>query len=58
MADQPQGCARLTGSVVSDNGKSIQLAEIDDQRKEKPMTLRVGQKAPDLLLQHTIRVNL
>lgn len=47
MADEPQGCARLTGTVVSDKGNSTQRTEIDDQRKEKPMTLHVGQKAPD-----------
>jgi hypothetical protein len=47
MTDEPQGCARLTGSVVSDKGNNIQPIEINDQRKEKPMTLHVGQKAPD-----------
>jgi hypothetical protein len=47
MADEAQGCARLTGTVVSERGNSIQPTEIADQRKEKPMTIRVGQKAPD-----------
>ena len=47
MADEPQGCARLTGAVVPDKGNSIQPAETADYRKEKPMTIQVGQKAPD-----------
>jgi peroxiredoxin (alkyl hydroperoxide reductase subunit C) len=47
MADEPQGCARLTGAVVPDRGNSTQTNEISDYRKEKPMTIQVGQKAPD-----------
>jgi hypothetical protein len=47
MADEPQGCARLTGAVVSDKGNKIQPTEIVDQRKEQSMTIQVGQKAPD-----------
>jgi hypothetical protein len=47
MADELQGCARLTGAVVSDKGDSIQSTEIADNRKGKPTTIHVGQKAPD-----------
>jgi peroxiredoxin (alkyl hydroperoxide reductase subunit C) len=47
MADEPQGCARLTGAVVPDKGKSIDPNEISEYRKDKPMTIQVGQKAPD-----------
>lgn len=47
MAEEPQGCARLTGSVVSDKGSDIQTTESSEYRKEKTMTIHVGQKAPE-----------
>ena len=47
MADEPQGCARLTGSVVTDSENSIQANESTEHRKERAMTIHVGQKAPD-----------
>jgi hypothetical protein len=47
MADEPQGCARLTGAVVPDKGNRIQTNESTDDRKEKTMAIQVGQKAPD-----------
>jgi hypothetical protein len=47
MADEPQGCARLTGAVVSDKGNSTNATESRDDRKEQMMTIHVGQKAPD-----------
>lgn len=47
MAEEPQGCARLTGSVVSDNEGTIQTTESSDYRKAKAMTIHVGQKAPE-----------
>lgn len=46
MTDQPQGCARVTGTVVG--GKPTAPAASDHtEKKEITMTARVGQKAPD-----------
>ncbi len=45
MAEQPQGCARVTGSV-QEAEKPSQLPEKPIE-KEMTMTARVGQKAPD-----------
>jgi hypothetical protein len=47
MADEPQGCARLTGAVVPGKENSSQATEMPDNRKEKTMTIHVGQKAPE-----------
>jgi hypothetical protein len=47
MADEPQGCARLTGAVVSDKENSTNTTNRRDDRKEQMMTIHVGQKAPD-----------
>ena len=46
MAEQPQGCARVTGSVAGEAPKD-QPTETTIQQKEEVMTARVGQKAPD-----------
>ena len=46
MAEQPQGCARVTGSVAGDAPKN-QPPEQTTQKKEMTMTARVGQKAPE-----------
>ena len=48
MADEPQGCARMTGSVAPVNEKNAQsTTERSDDRKEPTMTIQVGQKAPE-----------
>lgn len=47
MADQPQGCARVTGSVISEAPSEQKLSEQIIEKKEMTMTARVGQKAPD-----------
>jgi hypothetical protein len=47
MSEEPQGCARLTGTVVSDQKGDVQTTEKSDHRKEKTMAIQVGQKAPD-----------
>jgi alkyl hydroperoxide reductase subunit AhpC len=47
MAEQPQGCARVTGTVVGDKTPAIQPVDIPSENKEMKMTARVGQKAPD-----------
>ena len=47
MADQPQGCARTTGSVVGDKPSAVPAPEMNEVKKETTMTARVGQKAPD-----------
>lgn len=46
MGDEPQGCARATGSVVGEK-PSLESTEIPAEKKETDMTARVGQKAPD-----------
>jgi hypothetical protein len=48
MPEQPQGCARVTGSVVGDQ-PTINPAESEKPivKEVRPMTARVGQKAPD-----------
>jgi peroxiredoxin (alkyl hydroperoxide reductase subunit C) len=48
MAEQPQGCARVTGSVVG--GKPAETPGPTEQaitQEVTRMTVRVGQKAPD-----------
>ena len=48
MADEPQGCARVTGAVLGEPSPEAPVAQSDDQRaKEETMTARVGKKAPD-----------
>jgi len=47
MADQPQGCARTTGSVVGQKPSAAPAPEIIEVKKEMTMTAKVGQKAPD-----------
>lgn len=47
MADQPQGCARVTGSVTSEAPAEQKPSESMHEKKEMTMTARVGQKAPD-----------
>jgi len=47
MADQPQGCARTTGSVVGEQTPAAPVAESVELKKEMTMTAKVGQKAPD-----------
>lgn len=46
MAEQPQGCARVTGSVAGEEPKE-QTTDQATPKKETIMTARVGQKAPD-----------
>jgi hypothetical protein len=46
MAEQPQGCARLTGSVAADARES-RSEEQPPSRREPIMSVRVGQKAPE-----------
>ena len=48
MAEQPQGCARVTGAVLGEASPEVPDASANDEMtKEKKMTARVGQKAPD-----------
>ena len=46
MADQPQGCARVTGTVTGEKPAAQAPAEVGPGR-EVSMAARVGQKAPD-----------
>ena len=47
MADQPQGCARVSGKVAGDQPDAPQSTKALVEKKEMTMTARVGQKAPD-----------
>jgi peroxiredoxin (alkyl hydroperoxide reductase subunit C) len=47
MADQPQGCARVTGTVVGNKEGGPQSDIPTTYPTEKTMAARVGQKAPD-----------
>jgi hypothetical protein len=40
------GCARPTGTVLGEK-KPAEAAPVPEQKEEKRMTARVGQKAPD-----------
>ncbi len=47
MADEPKGCARVTGSVLGEAAPVPTTTPTPETRKEAVMTARVGQKAPD-----------
>jgi hypothetical protein len=48
MEEQPQGCARVSGSVVDAPPEDVQTpSEATIKKEMKKMTARVGQKAPD-----------
>jgi len=47
MAEQPQGCARVTGSVSGSAPEKSPSNGLPTPRKETYMTARVGQKAPE-----------
>ena len=49
MSDEPQGCARVTGAVLGGPTPEEEAPPATGQPtpKEKPMSARVGQKAPD-----------
>jgi peroxiredoxin (alkyl hydroperoxide reductase subunit C) len=48
MAEEPKGCARVTGAVLGEPPPdSPETAIHHDSDKEERMTARVGQKAPD-----------
>ena len=47
MADQPQGCARVTGTVAGEKPGESQASQLLAEKKEMNMTARVGQKAPE-----------
>jgi peroxiredoxin (alkyl hydroperoxide reductase subunit C) len=47
MTDQPQGCARTTGSVVGEKPSIVTPSDTISIYNEVSMTARVGQKAPD-----------
>ena len=48
MAEAPQGCARVTGSVETVPPLDIQSqSEATTKQEVTKMTVRVGQKAPD-----------
>jgi hypothetical protein len=47
MADQPEGCARVTGTITGAKPEEPLPAREPIEKKEVAMTARVGQKAPD-----------
>jgi len=47
MAGQPQGCARVTGTVAGQETEGSQSANTPMKKEERAVTARVGQKAPD-----------
>jgi len=47
MAEQPQGCARVTGTVAGEKPAGHQPPDRAAEKRETSMTARVGQKAPD-----------
>ena len=48
MEEKPLGCARVSGSVVgAPPTEALSQPESISQREVTPMTVRVGQKAPD-----------
>jgi peroxiredoxin (alkyl hydroperoxide reductase subunit C) len=48
MAEEPQGCARVTSSVVGAAPSGAQPPSESTAKQEvKQMSVRVGQKAPD-----------
>jgi peroxiredoxin (alkyl hydroperoxide reductase subunit C) len=47
MSEQPQGCARVTGTVSGSPPETPKSDETTTEKKEMQMTVRVGQKAPD-----------
>ena len=47
MAEQPQGCARVTGTVAGQETNGSQSAETPTKKEMRIVTARVGQKAPD-----------
>ena len=47
MAEQPQGCARVTGTVAGQETTGSQTTDPSPKKEERMVTARVGQKAPD-----------
>ncbi len=47
MADQPEGCGRVTGAVLGEAPTANEPSPTPQSIKEEIMTARVGQKAPD-----------
>ena len=48
MADQPEGCARVTGAVLGEPSPDAPGTPSEDTPvKEEKMSVQVGQKAPD-----------
>ena len=47
MAERPQGCARVTGTVSGNGTEENAPVELSPMKMEKTMTAKVGQKAPD-----------
>jgi hypothetical protein len=47
MAEEPQGCGRVTGSVVGGPSSDEAPEKPEGTREERMTTARVGQKAPD-----------
>jgi hypothetical protein len=47
MAEQPQGCGRVTGTIAVRTAHEPEAQENPASRKEATVIARAGQKAPD-----------
>ena len=47
MAEEPKGCARVTGTVTGGAPDDQKTSEQTVEEKEMTMSARVGQKAPE-----------
>jgi hypothetical protein len=47
MAEEPKGCARITGTVAGEQTHDQVPTKSHEDRKEIKMTARVGAKAPE-----------
>ena len=47
MAEQPQGCARVTGTVAGQEPPTSHSTDPSPKKEDRIVTARVGQKAPD-----------
>ena len=47
MAEQPQGCARVTGTVAGQETGGPKPTATPDKKEERTVSVQVGKKAPD-----------
>jgi hypothetical protein len=47
MAEQPQGCARVTGTVAGQGSGGPEATETPSKKEGATVSVQVGKKAPD-----------